>query len=408
VNRLNATWLSGAMFALTTLLVVATLIFTARHPLSGEHSSTDAIAIFVSILIVGSFATVGAVVAARRPSNPIGWIFSSMALLFAAAILLGNYGEHGLVVVPGSLAGAEIAAWTGNWIWPVALAPVGFLFLLFPDGRPPSARWGAVGWVLAGAMLGWFIAWAFMPGPLTNAGYEQVDNPYGVEGLGALLKPLGAVSGLLLLAGVLASVVSTIGRFRRSIGEERSQLKWLAYAGGVVVLTAAVSLTAESSAGESASVLIQVLQLALVGSLCTVPIATGIAVLKYRLYDIDRIINRSLVYGVVTVLLAVGYAGGVLVAQAILPLPDDSPAVVAITTLAVVALFRPLRSRVQGFVDRRFYRRRYDAARTIESFGSRLRQETDLDSLRTELLSLVNQTMQPAHASLWLRSKGRG
>jgi hypothetical protein len=350
---------------------------------------------------------VGATISSRRPENPIGWIFCTMGLAFVLAVLLGNYGEYGLVVSPGSLPGATTAAWTGNWIWPVVLSPVGFLLLLFPSGYPPSRRWRPVLWLLCAALVGWFVSQAFMPGPMINAGYESISNPYGIEALGGVLKPLGAASGILLLVGVLASAVSLVVRFRRSRGDERRQLKWLAYAAVVVVLAAAVSLTVEGVAPDSDVAIIQVMQLTLVASLSTVPIAAGIAILKYRLYDIDLVINRTLVYGSLTALLVAVYFGSVATTQAIfrtLTGQEQQPQLaVVVSTLAIAALFSPLRRRIQGFIDRRFYRRKYNATKTLEAFSAKLRDETDLEALNRELVGVVRETMQPAHVSLWLR-----
>jgi hypothetical protein len=247
-----------------------------------------------------------------------------------------------------------------------------------------------------------------MPGPMVNAGYESIPNPYGIEALGGVFKPLGAASGILLLVGVLASAISLVVRFRHSRGDERRQLKWLAYAAVVVVLAAAVSLTVEGVAPDSDVAIIQVMQLTLVASLSTVPIAAGIAILKYRLYEIDLLINRTLVYGSLSALLVAVYFGGVATTQTIfraLTGQEQQPQLaVVVSTLAIAALFNPLRRRIQAFIDRRFYRRRYDARKTLEAFSAKLRDETDLDALNVELVGVVRETMQPAHVSLWLRS----
>ena len=219
-----------------------------------------------------------------------------------------------------------------------------------------------------------------MPGPLVNAGYESLPNPYRLEALGGVLKPSGALCGILLLVGVLASAASLVVRFRSSRGEERSQLKWLVYAGVVVVFAAAVSLATEGLAPDSDAAIVQAMQLTLVASLSTVPIAAGIAILRYRLYDIDVLINRTLVYGSLTALLAAVYVGCVVLIQAVLRTltGHESTLAVVASTLAVAALFSPLRRRVQGFIDRRFYRRKYDAAKTLEAFTAKLREEPDL------------------------------
>jgi hypothetical protein len=401
-----AAWLSWSLWALTVGLVVLTVVFGFLYPLP-ENRTEGAASAIISLLVIGSFSTVGATISSRRPENPLGWIFCTMGLAFVLAVFLGNYGEYGLVVSPGSLPGATTAAWTGNWIWPVVLSPVGFLLLLFPSGYPPSRRWRLILWLLGAALLGWFVSQAFMPGPMVNAGYESIPNPYGIEALGGVFKPLGGASGILLLVGVLASAISLVVRFRHSRGDERRQLKWLAYAAVVVVLAAAVSLTVEGVAPDSDVAIIQVMQLTLVASLSTVPIAAGIAILKYRLYDIDLVINRTLVYGSLTALLVAVYFGGVATTQTIfraLTGQEQQPQLaVVISTLVIAALFNPLRRRIQAFIDSRFYRRKYDAAKTLEAFTAKLREETDLDALSDDLVGVVRETMQPAHVSLWLR-----
>ena len=400
----HSAWLAWLLWAMTVLLVVLTVVFAFLYPLP-ESRTEGAAGALISLLVIGTFSTVGAIIASRRPENPLGWIFCAMGLAFVLAVFLGNYAEYALVISPGSLPGATTAAWTGTWIWPVVLSPVGFLLLLFPSGYPPSRRWRPVLWLLGAALVGWIISQAFMPGPMVNAGYESIPNPYGIEALGGVLKPLNAASGILLVVGGLVSAISLLVRYRRSRGDERRQLKWLAYAAVVVVLAGAVSLTVEVVASDSDVAIIQVMQLTLVASLSLVPIAAGIAILKYRLYDIDVVINRTLVYGSLTVLLAAAYVGSVVGLQAALRVVSGQESALAVvaSTLLIAALFNPLRRRVQAFVDRRFYRRKYDARKTLEAFSTKLREETDLEALNNELVGVVRQTMQPAHVSLWLR-----
>ncbi len=345
---------------------------------------------------------VGAVVASRRSENAVGWILCSIGASTSLGIASQEYAIRALVL-DGSLAGGTLAAWLSTWLFTPGFGLFTTLvLLLFPDGKLPSSRWRSVARAGAANVAIATLVSALRPGPIE--GLAGTRNPVGIDSLGTALELLSQVTGFLFLVFLVVSVSSLVVRFRRSRGERRQQLKCLTYAASVAATTIVLGAIGEAvglreKAPEFIGALIVVL------AIVTVPAGIGIAILKYHLYDIDRIINKTLVYGAVSVLLALGYAGGVLLAQAVLPVTDDSPAVVAITTLAVVALFRPLRNRVQGFVDRRFYRRRYDAARTIESFGSRLRHETDLDSLSRELLGLVNDTMQPAHASLWLRAE---
>jgi hypothetical protein len=240
---------------------------------------------------------------------------------------------------------------------------------------------------------------------MVNAGYESIPNPYGIAALGGVFKPLGATSGILLLVGVLASAVSLFVRFRRSRGDERRQLKWLAYAAVVVVLAAAVSLTVEGVAPDSDVAIIQIMQLTLVAYLSLVPITVGIAILRYRLYDIDLIINRTLVYGSLTATLIALYFGGIVLLQRLFVvfIGEKSTLAVVASTLIIAALFNSLRRRIQSFIDRSFYRRKYDTRQTLEAFSAQLRNGTNLETLSDDLVGVVRETMQPAHVSLWLR-----
>ncbi len=389
--RRRASKVAAAMIAVFFTAMVPAVVLAEIN--GNFHADT------VSLLLAfAAFMGVGALVVGRHPSNAVGWVFSAIGLLASTGVAAQEYAEYAYVTRPGSLPGAIGAAWYASWYWlPLIILTLLFTVLLFPTGRPLSPRWTPVLWVAATATASMTVLAALNPTiDLQDEDYS-VPNPIGVKAVGDVEENAvgGVLSGIVLLCSV-ASIVSLVIRFRRSRRDERQQLKWFTYAATLVVfLAVAEELLPFTELGDWVFGVVVAL----------LPVAAGIAILKYRLYDIDRIINKTLVYGAVTALLGLGYAGGVLLAQAVLPVSDDSPAVVAITTLAVVALFRPLRSRVQSFVDRRFYRRRYDAARTIESFGSRLRQETDLDSLSTELLGLVKDTMQPAHASLWLRKQ---
>jgi hypothetical protein len=400
-----STWLAWSLWALTVVLMGLTVVFTALYPLP-RNAATDALNFAVSVLFVATFSTVGAMIASRRPENPIGWVFCAMSLTLVVAVFTGNYAQHSLVVEPGALPNARTAAWVGNWIWLVAFSPLGFFLLLFPDGRPPSPRWRIVGWLLGAALACWFVSQAFAPGPLVNAGYESLDNPYGIEALGGILRVVGGASSFLILATVLASAFSIVVRFRRSRGDERRQIKWVAYAGALVALVVVAQLAAETTLPET-DLLIEVLNLGLVVVLTGVPIAAGVAILRYRLYDIDLVINRTLVYGALTILLVAIYFEGVILSQYTFRAftGSDSQLAIVASTLAIAALFNPLRRRIQALVDRRFYRRKYDAAKTLERFSARLRDETDLDRLSGELVSVVRETMQPEHASLWLRGR---
>jgi hypothetical protein len=270
--------------------------------------------------------------------------------------------------------------------------PTTFLLLLFPDGHLASRRWRPVAWLAAGILATVLVANALAPGPLDS--FPRFANPLGIDLLGGVLDRVLALAGALYLGVTASCVAAVVVRFRRSRGEERQQLKWFAYAAGLLLIFLLLNVLA----GDPNNLFFGV-------GLTLFPLATGIAVLRYRLYDIDRLISRTLVYGLLTALLAGIYGGAVLVlGQVFGGVGGDPPSgVVAGATLAVAALFQPLRRRVQAAVDRRFNRRRFDAARTVETFSVRLRDEIDLDMLSAELLTVVDQTMQPTAVSLWLQ-----
>ena len=307
--------------------------------------------------------------------------------------------------LPG--VGAAMALASSSWVPGIGLMGT-FLLLLFPDGRLPSRRWKPWAWFCVVALVVPWIVITFMPGPLDQPPFEHVENPLGIESLRPLLRVL-LTSVVFVPLGVVGCAVGLIQRFHRSRGSERLQLKWLAMGAGVCAAIYVLAMTVSVTHGwstEDTPFWIAVIQNAAFLSFVLIPIAIGIAVLRHRLYDIDLIINRTLVYGALTAVLAFVYVGGVvgvggLVRQA--TGQQDNSLVIAATTLVVAALFRPARARIQGFIDRRFYRRNYDAARTVEAFSARLREEVDLETMRVDLLTVVRDTMQPARASLWLR-----
>ena len=340
-----------------------------------------------------AFAGVGALVASRQPDNPLGWIMGLAGLAYALMSFADRYAQPYIDDPADGLPGSVVALWAQNWGWIAAVAPAAtFLLLLFPNGRLPSARWRPVAWVagvgLAAAMPGL----AFSAGKLE--GYD-VENPLGIPGASAV----GGFGMLLLFAAVIASIASLFVRWRHARTRERQQLKWLIYAGGIVglgVLSIPVLNAVGNPSDDLTNSIVSV-------TLAAIPVAIGIAILRHGLYEIDVVINRTLVYLGLTATLAGAYLGSVLLLQ--LVLSPSSDLAIAGSTLAVAALFRPLRHRIQALVDRRFYRRRYDAARTLERFGGRLRDEIDLDSLAGELSAVVADTMQPAHVSLWVRPR---
>jgi hypothetical protein len=349
------------------------------------------------------FALVGAVVATRMPANPIGWLFCAVGVVMALASATYAYAAYAIIVEP-HLPGEVALAWVSSWIYLPALYGVPLLFLLFPDGRPVCRRWRYVIWLIALGLACHTAGIAIAPGGLRDSPVPRIQNPFGVdvEGLAAGVEITGLVLGL---ASVVLSTSSLILRWRRARGDERQQLKWFAWAAGLLAslpLTGALVSVATDHGWGAGNYLFATLALPVV--LATVPVAAGVAILRYRLYDIDVIINRTLVYGALTVTLGSGYLGSVLLLRlALSPLIGPSDLAVAGSTLAVAALFRPVRTRIQTLVDRRFYRQRYDAARTLSDFTARLRHELDLDAIGTDLRTSVRRTVNPSHISLWLR-----
>ena len=351
-----------------------------------------------ALLLVGfsAFAVVGALLVAKRPTNAIGWIMAAVAMV--SIFLAGDsYAAYVMVTRGRPDALAVVGAWIGSWYWFLLLALVLiYLPLLFPDGRLLSRRWLPVAVLVGIGMLGVVVLGALADTlPLNEAPGYKIDNPIGIEGLGHVedLPVFGVLTGIVFV-GIIGAVASVVLRFRRSRGVERQQMKWFVYAVAPMLLIP----TENYLPGIVSSV-------ALAAVLIGLPTAIGIAVLRYRLYDIDVLINRTLVYGSLTALLVAAYVVSIAILQAAFRslTGQDSQLTIVASTLAIAALFNPLRRRIQEFVDRRFYRRKYDAAKTLEAFSARLRDETDLAELNEELLGVVRETMQPAHVSLWLR-----
>jgi hypothetical protein len=345
------------------------------------------------ILAIVSAATVGAVLASRRPAHPVGWLLLGVGLGLAVNITVEPYVKYGLLVRPGSLPAARYLAgltYVTIFIW---LSCAGFVLLLTPTGSLPSPRWRWWARVAAAAPVVAVLMGVVQPDPLAP---DYHGNPLAVPVLARVLFVPGVAGVIIVFASLLVGAGSLVGRFRRARGVERQQLRWLALAAGLASVLLLVALVAAFVLAKDIVVLTS-------STLCValLPLATGAAILRYRLYDLDRIISRTLAYGILTVLLGGGYAGIVLGLGQLLG--QDSPLVVAAATLAVAAAFQPARRRVQQAVGRRFNRRRYDAARTIAAFSARLRQQVDLDTLSAELLGVVEQTMQPTSVSLWLR-----
>jgi hypothetical protein len=352
----------------------------------------------VPVLALVSSATVGAVVAARRPAHPVGWLLLGIALSLTGTAATAQYFVYGLLVRPGALPAARYAVLYQPATTFTALTLIGFVLLLTPTGSLPSPRWRWPARVMAATPVVLVLVVTLAGGPV-DPRYQALDGPFDLRGLDGVLLAANQVALAVTFVGLGAAAVSLVGRFRHARGVERLQLRWVALAAVLVGLGAVGVLFSLAVGGSAAGTLFD---LAVGCCLVVPPVATGAAVLRYRLYDLDRIVSRTLSYGLLTLLLGGGYALVVLGLGQLLG-RDSSSLVVAAATLAVAAAFQPARRRIQRLVDRRFNRRRYDAARTVDAFAARLREQVDLDALSAELLAVVDQTMQPTMASLWLR-----
>jgi hypothetical protein len=346
----------------------------------------------------GVFAAVGALVVVKRPANPIGWILATVALMVAVFPAADSYAAYVMSTRGRPDVLAVLGAWVQSWYWYLLISLVViYLPMLFPDGRLLSRRWLWVA-VPPGIATMATVVLGGLTDTLSGQNVDyRIENPIGIEGLAPVEElPVFGALGVLLGVGVLGATASVAVRYRRSRGIERQQMKWFLYPAAFLLLFFVIDYLPGIVGGLLFAVIV-------VGQ----PVAIGIAVLRYRLYEIDIIINRTLVYGSLTVLLVAIYFAGVTTAQAlfrVLTGQEQQPQLaIVISTLAIAALFNPLRRRIQTFIDKRFYRKKYDAAKTLEDFSARLRDETDLEALGTELVGVVRDTMQPAHVSLWLR-----
>ena len=389
-----AFWRAWSIWAVSVAATATTMGYTAVHPLPARLAGQSGSGLdgAVGIVFVAAFATVGALLAWKRPGNPIGWLLSATGLAVAAGglgVLLGRF--------PRTLT---LSNWLG-WIWLLGLGLCVFVVLLFPSGNLPSRHWRPVAWAAGAGLAGWVLGNAFAPTIITAR--TPTPNPVGVTGpAGAIFKIMMAGGALLIIATGLAAILSLAFRYRRARTAERAQLKWLVYAAVLIVAV----LLAEAPAGQIAGGgdAANNLQNAMsIGAVALVPVAIGIAVLRYRLYDIDRVISRTVAYAIVTAVLAGIYAGLVLLATRVFG--SRTPVAVAAATLAAAALFSPLRWRVQRGVDRRFNRARYDADKTVAVFAARLKDAVDLDAVQADLASAVQQALEPAHVSVWISQR---
>jgi hypothetical protein len=387
------TWSVWALLGLISIEIAFAVSLATRGSGTGSAPAASATVIFVL-----ATATVGTLIGLRRPGNRVGSLLRFAAFSFATGALIVTYVEVALLVEPGSLPVGPLLVWLGDLMFGLGFGVSGtFLLLLFPTGSLPSPRWRVVAWM---ASIG--IAAQAASVILGSSAFEglPIQNPVALDDSSPLLLTLEGGGFYLLVVAILASVASLVVRYRRSVGEERQQLKWVAF--GVVLLGLGVAGSALLElVNGSAEVSDDMENFVIAASLTMVPISIGFAIMRYRLYDIDRIISRTVSYGVLTALLAGVYVGFVFVLRELLPFEGGLP--VAFSTLAVAGVFNPLRLSVQAFVDRRFNRSRYDSARLIAGYTQRLSTEVDLDRLGDDLQSVAVETMQPASISLWLR-----
>jgi hypothetical protein len=397
-----ASWLAWSLGILSVVLLAFTLLLFALNLLNPD---VEVYGLWVQETVVAvTFPALGLLIVSRRPEHPIGWLFCGAGLVAGLDHFCGEYAIYALLAQPDTLPAGQAAAWMSSWLWVPSNALLVYVVLLFPDGRLPSQRWRPFAWLVGIAIVVGITVAALLPVPVCNV--CSIENPLGIKGLESVSELADALSEAFWYGLGLVVVASQFLRFRRASGLEHQQIKWLGYAASVALLGAILTYGVYSATGAwwTWQVGLTLLAVGFVGA----PIAVGIAISRYRLYEIDTLINRTLVYGALTVLLAVVYFGGVTGIQAIfrtLTGQEQQPQLaIVVSTLVIAALFNPLRRRIQAFTDRRFYRSKYDAAKTLEAFSAKLRSETDLDALSDDLTSVVRETMQPAHVSLWLRS----
>jgi hypothetical protein len=385
-------------------LLFGILAFSAPLP---QGRGPFLVSIVVLDTLVVLYGTLGALIASRHGRNVIGWIFCFVAVSLAIISFASGYADYALYARDDSLPGAVLAAWVVSWLFiPAVYVSMCYLFFLFPDGRAASPRWRPVIWAATAVAAVATLAPALEPGRLFA--FPTVENPFGLaEPFGRIVIVANDITDLAAMPVFLVSLAAMVSRLRGARGRERLQLKWITYAASLTATSFAAAFAADlltdSRVASDALFLLGVVGFA------SIPVAAGVAILRHKLYDIDRIINRTLVYAALTGVLVAVYVGGVVVLQILfrsLAGGESTLAIVA-STLAIAALFGPLRRRVQGFIDRRFYRSKYDARKTLEAFSARLRDETDLEALGADLVGVAEETVQPAHVRLWVRPPGR-
>jgi hypothetical protein len=403
MKRRTAAWMAWSVWALCVALVASAVLLDFFNP-SVPRRGGPIFDLFVAVALL-AYPTVGAIVVSRRPNNLVGWIFCVMGLVFGTGVFADTYAYYTLAAGPDSLPGGVYMAWfSGEWlVLPGLFLGSALLVLLFPNGRLLSSSWRTVVWLAVGGSAMTALAFATAPGRISP---YRISNPFGIEGtLRTILDVLGRLGAATVLVCCVLAVISVFVRLQSAQGEERQQIKWFAYAAAVLLSAFFLGLPLAAVIGAIGAGWAGLIPIVI--GVLAIPTAVGVAMLRYRLYDIDVIINRTLVYGSLTAMLALVYFGGVAATQAVftgLSGQEEQPQLaIVVSTLVIAALFTPLRRRIQSFIDRRFYRRKYDARKTLEVFSTQLRNETDLDALSDDLVGVVRETMQPAHVSLWLR-----
>ena len=398
ISYRTAAWLAWSLWVLSVALTALSLLLLVLN-LSDPNAHVFDWWLGNALVVID--ATVGAIVASRRPENAVGWLLCLSGVAVGTSSFASQYAIYALLARPGSLPAGEALAWIASWVLPIMIGLQVSYLLLFPTGRLPGRRWRPLAWLVVAFVSVGVALSAFSPGAYLGS-LGPIRNPLGVEGLTGAYKAL-LYAGAPLLFG--AAVLSLFVRLRRAEGVERQQLKWFAYA--AAMFASGIVLIVIPLAVDTPSWYVRAATAVFTAAGTAIPIAIGIAILRYRLYEIDLLINRTLVYGALTVLLALIYFGGVTSTQAIFRTltgqEEQSQLAIVVSTLIIAALFTPLRRRIQGLIDRRFYRRKYDARKTLEEFSATLRDETDLTALSDDLMGVVHGTMQPAHVSLWLR-----
>jgi hypothetical protein len=394
VNSRAAAWLAWSLCALSLALTGLGLLF---HILNLSEPSVPTFAHWGESTLMGVGAsTVGAIIASQRTHNPIGWLLCVSGLVFGVAMFASEYAIYALLVAPGTLPAGEALA-SVHSLWVLGFNLFVLMLILFPTGQLPRSRWRWVVYLYVAIAVGEVGAMLFLPGTLE--GLDLIENPLGIESLPIERKP---VQGLVFTGGLIAAT-SLIVRLRRGSWVERQQIKWLAYAAATATVGNILAYTPPEAIGAPWVTWVGyvLVKLGVLG----IPISIGIAILRYRLYEIDTLINRTLVYGALTATLVALYFGDIILLQRVFVAVTGEKSTLAVvaSTLVIAALFNPLRRRIQSFIDRRFYRSKYDARKTLEAFSAKLRDETNLDALSAELVGVVRETMQPAHVSLWLR-----